>query len=108
MKTMVGALCFVLFASQAFGQQATKTHDGKIKIWTGAGLLASGLFMIPVRPAVNTDGPYGVPLLGFGLAAAGGSLIYWGVRDRQKARQPNTTIGVMLRRTAGIQVRRSW
>ncbi len=108
MKTMVGALCFVFFASQAFGQQAAKTHDGKIKIWTGSGLLASGLVMIPVRPAANTDGPYGVPLLGFGLAAAGGSLIYWGVRDQQKARQPNTTIGVTLRRGAGISVRRRW
>jgi len=49
-----------------------------------------------------------VPLIGLGIAAAGGALIYWGVGDQRKAAQPNTTIGVMLRRTAGVQIRRSW
>jgi uncharacterized membrane protein len=108
MRITVFALCCVLFASQAFGQQATQTHAGRAKIWMGAGLLASGLFVMPVTGFGNTDGRYQVPMLGVGLAAAGGSLIWWGVRDQQQARQPTTTIGVMVRRSAGIQIRRSW
>jgi hypothetical protein len=108
MKTVVLALCCVLFASQVFGQQATQTHAGRAKIWTGAGLLASGLFVMPVTGPGVTDARFNVPVMGVGLAAAGGSLIYWGIRDKQKARQPNTTIGVTFRRSAGIQVRRSW
>jgi len=48
-----------------------------------------------------------LPVIGLGLAATGGALIYWGVHQ-QKRTHPNTTIGVTFRRTAGIQVRRSW
>ena len=108
MKITVVALCCVLFASQAFGQQAAQTHPGKIKIWTGAGLLAGGLFTMPLTGIGHTDGGYSIPLASVGLAAAGGSLIYWGVRDQRKRSHPNTTIGVTLRRAAGIQIRRSW
>jgi hypothetical protein len=107
MKTVVLALCCVLFATQAFGQQAPQPPKGRSKaIWTGTGLLAAGLIVMPVTGVGNADRR--APLLGLGLATAGGSLIYWGVRDKQKARQPNTTIGVTLRRSAEIQIRRSW
>jgi hypothetical protein len=107
MKITVLALCCVLFASQAFGQQAPQPHKRRSKaIWTGTGLLAAGLIVMPVTGVGNPDRQ--APLLGLGLAAAGGSLIYWGVRNQRKPPQPNTTIGVMLQRSAGIQVRRSW
>jgi hypothetical protein len=108
MKIIVLAVCCVLFASQAFGQQAPQTQPGKIKIWAGAGLLAAGLFTMPLTGLGHTDGGYVIPLASVGVTAAGGSLIYWGVRDKQKARRPNTTIGVTFRRSAAIQVRRSW
>jgi hypothetical protein len=86
----------VLFASQAFGQQATQTHQGRSKaIWTGAGLLAAGLIVMPMKDG-SRDGRYNVPMIGLGLAATGGVLIYWAARDQQK-RHPNTTIGVTLR-----------
>ena len=111
---MVVALCCVLFASQAFGQQAPQTNKGRSKaIWTGTGLLAVGLIVMPMKDSPISASPDGtrvgrLPVIGLGLAATGGALIYWGVRDRQKRAHPNTTIGMMLRRTAGIQVRRSW
>jgi len=108
MKITAVALCCVLFASQAFGQQAPQPHKGRSKaIWTGTGLLAAGLIVMPMRDG-SRDGRYNVPMIGLGLAATGGALIYWGVRDQQKRAHPNTTIGVMLRRTAGIQIGRSW
>ena len=107
MKSVVLAVCCVLFATQAFGQQPSQPPKGRSKaIWTGAGLLAAGLIVTPVTGVGNPDRR--APLLGLGLATAGGSLIYWGVRDKQKARQPNTAIGVTLRRSAEIQIRRSW
>jgi hypothetical protein len=107
MKTVVVVLCCVLFASQAFGQQPIQRHPGRGKIRTGAALVTAGLIVMPLRVG-NGDGRYNVPLIGLGIAAAGGALIYWGVGDRRKAARPNTTIGVMLRRTAGVQIRRSW
>jgi hypothetical protein len=114
MKTVVLGLCCVLFATQAFGQQAPQTRQGRSKaIWTGAGLLAAGLIVMPMKDSPISASPDGsrvgrLPMIGLGLAATGGALIYWGVRDQQKRAHPNTTIGVTLRRTAGIQVRRSW
>ena len=115
MRITVVALCCVLFASQAFGQQATQTRQGRSKtIWTGAGLLAAGLIVMPMKGSPisassdgSRDGPYNLPMIGFGLAATGGALIYWGVHQ-QKRTHPSTTIGVALRRTAGVQIRRSW
>ena len=108
MKTVViVTLCGVLFASTAFGQQAPQPHQGRSKaIWMGTGLLAAGLIVMPVTGVGSPE--QRTPLLGLGLAAAGGSLIYWGVRDKQKTRQPNTTVSVTFRRSAGVQVRRSW
>jgi len=106
-KTAMAILALTLYATAASGQTIAPphfmSHLGRLKIWTGAGLLASRLFVMPVTGFGNTDGRYQVPMLGVGLAAAGGSLIWWGVRDQQQARQPTTTIGVMVRRTAGIQ-----
>jgi hypothetical protein len=115
MKTVVLALCCVLFATQAFGQTAPQTQGRSKAVWTGAGLLAAGLIVMPMRdspisasPDGSRDGRYNLPAIGLGLAATGGALIYWGVRDQQKRAHPNTTIGVTLRRTAAIQLRRSW
>jgi hypothetical protein len=111
-KTAMAMLALMLYATAASGQTIapprSASHPGRLKIWTGAGLLASGLFVMPVTGFGNTDGGFDIPLIGVGLAAAGGSLIYWGAHDQRKALHPNTTIGVMLRRTAGIQIRRSW
>jgi hypothetical protein len=111
-KTAMAMLALMLYTTAASGQTTAPPHSasppGRLKIWAGAGLLASGLFVMPVTAVGNDHGRYSVPLLSVGLVAAGGSLIYWGVRDKQKARQPNTTIGVTFRRSAGIQVRRSW
>ena len=111
-KTAMAMLALTLYATAAFGQTIappnSTSHPGRLKIWTGAGLLASGLFVMPITNTGNMDGRYEVPLIGVGLAAAGGSMIYCGVRDKRKARQPNTTIAVTLRRSAGIQIRRSW
>jgi hypothetical protein len=111
-KTAMAMLALLLYTTAASGQTTAPPHSasspGRLTIWTGVGLLASGLFVMPVTGFGNTNGRYRVPLLGVGMAAApGGSLIWCGVRDQQHVRQPNTTVGVMLRRTAGVQIRRS-
>ena len=114
MKTVILALCYVLFATQAFGQQAPQPHKGRSKaIWTGAGLLVAGLIVMPMKHSPISSSPdggsgrYNAPMIGLGLAATGGALIYWGVRDQRKRAHPNITIGVMFRRTAGIQIHRN-
>jgi hypothetical protein len=113
MKTVFVVLCCVLCASQAFGQQAPQPHKGRSKaIWTGAGLIAAGLIVMPMKDSPISASPDGsrvgrLPVIGLGLAATGGALIYWGMHHQKRA-HPNTTIGVTLRGSAGIQVRRSW
>jgi hypothetical protein len=98
MKTVVVALCCVFFASQAFGQQAPQPHKGRSKaVWTGAGLLAAGLIVMPMRHSPISASPGGskdgrLPMIGLGLAATGGAFVYWGVRNQQKRAHPNTTI----------------
>jgi hypothetical protein len=110
---VIVASCCVLFASQAFGQQAPQPHKGRSKaVWTGASLLAAGLIVMPMRHSpisASPDGSRGgrLPVIGLGLSATGGALIYWGVHQQKRA-HPNTKIGVMLRRSAEIQIRRSW
>jgi hypothetical protein len=55
MKITVLALCCVLFASQAFGQQAPQTQGRSKAIWTGVGLLAAGLIVMPMRHSPRRD-----------------------------------------------------
>ncbi|HMJ84269.1 MAG TPA: hypothetical protein VK504_13910, partial [Vicinamibacterales bacterium] len=80
MKITVLALCCVLFASQAFGQQAPQTQGRSKAIWTGAGLLAAGVIVMPMRHSPISASPDGssdgrLPVIGLGLAATGGALI---------------------------------
>jgi hypothetical protein len=109
MKTAVAIVWLVLFATTAAFGQATnqQAHKGRVKIWTGVGLLAAGLFVVPVTAAGHTSS-YDPPVVGAALVAAGGSLIWWGVRDQRKAARPSTTFGVMLGRNSGIHIRRGW
>jgi hypothetical protein len=75
-------------------------------------LLAAGLIVMPMRHSPISASPDGsrdgrLPVIGLGLAATGGALIYWGVHQQKRA-HPSTTIGVTFRRSAGVQVHRSW
>ena len=110
MKTAIATSCLVLFATtMAFGQQPNRQapNTGGTKVWTGVCLVAAGLLVVPVTAVGHVNG-YDPPVVGAGLVAAGGSLIWWGMRDRRKATQPNTTVGVMIGRKSEIHIRRSW
>jgi len=51
-KTAVAMLALTLYATAVSGQTIapprSTSHPGRLKIWTGAGLLASGLFVMPI------------------------------------------------------------
>ena len=99
MKTALATLCLVLFATtMVFGQQTNQRapHKGRIKIWTGVVLVAAGLFVTPVTAMGHTGNSYEPRVAGVGVAAVGGTLIWWGMRDAKKATRPNKTFGVMV------------
>jgi hypothetical protein len=80
MRITVLAVCCVLFATHAFGQQAPQTQGRSKAVWTGAGLLAAGLIVMPMRHSPISASPDGsrdgrLPVIGLGLAATGGALI---------------------------------
>ena len=113
MRTTVATLCLVLcVTTMAFGQESrqktSQLHKGRVKMWTGVALLAAGLFVIPLPAVGPTKSGYKPSPVGVELAAAGGSLIWWGVRDQQKSQTPNTKFGVIVGRTNEIQIRRRW
>ena|SRR6266536_3619955 len=113
MKTAVATLCLVLFtATVAFGQtpdqRAAQMHRGRIKIWTGTGLVAAGLLVFPVTAVGHTTSAFDPSLAGVGLIAAGVPLIFWGVMDQQRARRPTLTFGVTIGQKSAIQIRRNW
>jgi hypothetical protein len=90
MKTLIATLSLVLFVTTlAFGQQTTgpspKTHKGRTKIWTGIGLVAAGVAVLPITAFGNSHAGMDTPRgAGIALMFAGGSLIWWGARDQRK------------------------
>jgi hypothetical protein len=108
MRTATVTLCVaVLVTTIASGQTVTPqaASNGRVKIWTGASLVVAGLAVLPDSRARRGYDP---STMSVGLVAAGGALIGWGMSDRRKARQPNTTFGITFGRTRALQVRRSW
>ncbi len=114
MKTAVVALTLVLLTTTTLSSQQTDAKSrlmrkGRITIWSGVVLIGAGALAVPVTAAKPTPNHGSDPsVTGFGLVAAGGTLIWWGVQDQRRAAQPSTTFGVTIGRTNGIQIRRYW
>lgn len=70
---------------QQTAQQSPKTHKGRAKIWTGIGLVAAGVAVLPITAFGNAHAGLDSPrTAGIALTFAGGSLIWWGARDLRK------------------------
>lgn len=114
MKSIFATLCVLVVATPtAFGQtpaqRAAQVHRGHVKMWTGAALLAGGFVIVPPTAAVHsTPHDAAIPVAAVGLMFAGGSLMYLGGRDVQRARRPALTFGVSVGRSSALQVRRNW
>jgi hypothetical protein len=111
MRTVIVLTMLMLFASAlAFAQQTPsqmeQIHNGRVKVWLGLGLIGTGAWVIPLTATnSNSNGP---ATLGMGLIALGGGLVWLGVDQQRKAVQPETTFRLMVGRTKGVQIRRSW
>lgn len=99
MKTLFTSLSLVLFVTtMAFGQQpaqhSSQAHKGRIKIWTGIGLLAAGAAVMPITAFGNTHADRDIPRRsGIALTCAGGSMIWWGMRNQRKTTAPTIRRG---------------
>jgi ABC-type Fe3+-siderophore transport system permease subunit len=92
-------------AQQTSGTNKTTPDNARVKIWVGAGLAAAGLLVFPIT--AGSDQP-AHPVIGTTLMGGGAALIWWGAREKRRAAQPETRIGVSLLRGARVQVRRVW
>jgi hypothetical protein len=82
---------------------------GKVKIYSGVILMGIGAVALPITAARSDTGPDG-PAVAAGLACvgAGSALVWWGVQEQRRVLKPSTSIGVMVGRSSGIRIRRSW
>jgi hypothetical protein len=93
--TATAVLALTLYSTATSGQTngppPSAVASRTIKIWTGVGLIAAGMVVMPVTGVGHTNGRYEVPLVSIGLVTGGGTLVWWGMRARQRPRSPNTT-----------------
>ena len=115
MRTIAITTFTTLLAANVFGQQPQTTDKaneqfrrGTVKMWIGVGLTVAGAasLTLPSNPKRSQSNRLEVPATA--MVASGFTLIAWGARERWKAVNPQTTIGVMVGPTRVIQIRRSW
>jgi hypothetical protein len=102
---LTGTAAFSQTPAPTPSRNAALTHRGHAKMAVGAALIGFGLFVVPAQgPATERRlSPTAV-----GATMVGGSLIFWGLRDVQRAQQPSLTFGVSTGRGKAIHVRRQW
>ena len=88
-------------------QQQQAIKKGRLKVWTGVAMIAAGAAIIPIT-AVDSGDSGNAAALSVGLIGIGGTLIYLGSRQQQKAVRPSTTFGVVVGRKSAVVIRRSW
>jgi hypothetical protein len=113
MKRFVATSLFVLFVgittTAQQPQNPPRFHQGTRKIWTGALLVGAGALIVPFTATKPERSPTGaVVVAGVGTAALGTAMIWWGVQDHRKASRPHTGFAIILGRTQGVQIRRTW
>jgi len=64
-------------------------------------------FTLPVT-ASDTEWSGSARKTGLGLVVAGTGLVVWGVRERQQALRPETTVAIFVGRSNGVRFRRVW
>jgi hypothetical protein len=94
-------------SSQNATDSTAALHRGKAKILAGAIMMGVGAVVVPVTAARDggSDGAaFGTGLL---LMGTGRALVWWGVQQQRHALKSNTSVGVIVGRSSGIQIRRS-
>jgi hypothetical protein len=114
-RTIAITTFIMLLAANVFAQQPQTTEKaneqfrrGTVKLWIGVGLAAVGAssLALPEKTQSHSHDRLAVPAAA--MMISGVTLIAWGARDRSKAVNPQTTIGVMVGPKRAIQIRRSW
>ena len=87
--------------------QRSALRHGKAAVWAGVLMVGAGAFLLPVTAAGEERGN-GAMVASAALMGAGAAVIYWGVKQQQKATRPSTSFGVAVGRRSALVVRRSW
>ena len=112
MRALSIALLVLLTAVQASAEQSTADESAQLRrgarmIWTGVALIGAGALTVPItRDSQRSDGPL---VAGSGLMFAGGIVIAFGMRERERALRPQHAFQLTLTpRTAAVRVSRRW
>jgi protein-S-isoprenylcysteine O-methyltransferase Ste14 len=109
---VIVALCIQPICAQsriAANSSDARVRHGKTKVLIGLALIGAGVLAVPVTAARSDTGPDGTEMAtGLALVGIGSTLVWWGVRDQRRALKPSTSVGVMVGRSNGVQIRRSW
>ena len=115
MRTVAAiTILIALFATNVFAQQpqadqtTAQIRRGTLKIELGIGLALVGavLMIIPTNGNGSDDHRLDAPAAA--MVAGGFGLICWGTKERTQAIHPQTTVGLMVGRSQGVQIRRVW
>ena len=109
MTTFITLLAANLFAQQPQPDQETaQIRSGTHKIELGVGLAIVGavLMVVPTNGRRSDDHRLDAPAAV--MVAGGFGLILWGTKERTQAIHPQTTFGLMVGRSQGVQIRRVW
>ena len=114
MRTLAVTMLVALFGTNVFAQQpqvdqtTAQIHRGTVKIRLGIGLAIVGtaLMVVPTTPPSSETHKLDAPAAA--MVVGGFGLIAWGAKERRQAVHPQTTLGVMVGRNRGVQIRRAW
>ena len=87
-------------------EQAAQMRRGRIFTWLGIGMIGAGALILPITQSHGQQRSTIVPALS--LMTGGSGLASWGAQEKRRATRPHTTVGVLVGRINGIQVRRDW
>ena len=112
-RPFAAAVLILLVASPAFAEQSPpatvatqkQVSTGTKKMWIGAGIIATGLIIMPITAPGSRDGQ---PVAGGVLVGTGIVVFALGNLQRYNATHPSMRIGVRAGRTTTVAIVKVW
>ncbi len=112
----IAALIIVFATAHPLAQQAKdddtaeRLRKANRKIAIGLTLIGVGALAGPITAPSSHDGDLGGTAMtaGIGMMFVGSGIAWWGFRERTRALQPQTAIGIDIGRTRGVRIIRTW
>ena len=115
MRTIVGLLVAAIVAhptgavAQTTADKEAKIRRGRQLVWVGAGLAATGVFLLPLTAPGSDEAQKGMRIgTAVGLVTIGGVVAIIGGKQQRKAARPDTDFDISIGRRTAVTFRRTW